>query len=140
MPSPPAVPLTSLCVCLSSTVPKGTLGNGEGSVFTLPGTHLSWFIPLMTVTFFPISRPHLCYQHLYSLLLSSSLSIASCLSCTDCHLLLSYAAAPPRAPPRATHSGVMNLLLNHNTLPLQSCHRSYVVHISFCCSVWYFVD
>ena len=33
--------------------PRATLGNGEGSIFTLPGTHLSWFILLMTVTFFP---------------------------------------------------------------------------------------
>ena len=32
-------------VCFSSAVPKGTLGNGEGSIFTLPGTHLSWFHP-----------------------------------------------------------------------------------------------
>ena len=99
------------------------------SIFTLPGTHLSWFILLMTVTLFPISRPHLCYQHLCSLLLSSSLSIASCLSCTDCHPLLSCAAAPPRAPPRATHSGVMSLLLNHNTLPPNPA-TSHMLYIS----------
>ena len=109
-------------------------------IFTLPGTHLSWSLPLASVTFFPISRPHLWYQPLYSLPLSSSLSTASCLSGTDCHLLLSYAAALPRPPPCATHTRVITLLLHHNTLPHQSCHWSYVVHISSCCSVWYVVD
>ena len=116
-------------VCFSSAVPKGTLGNGEGPIFTLPCTHLSWFILLMTVTLFLISRPHLCYQHLCSLLLSSPLSIASCLSCIECHLLLSYAAVPPCAPPRATHSCVMNLLLNRNTLPPNPA-TSYMLYIS----------
>ena len=68
------------------------------------------------------------------------MSIFSSISYTDSHPRLSCATAPPLTPPLATPSCVMNLLLNHNTPSLQSCHRSYVVHISYRCSVWYFVN